>query len=288
MRNFFGLYFLALVGMLAFSISGFAEQPGVQGSHELKVSRPTANPVLEGTVIIKSVDLKEDSPFLRVKTTDGSSKDYLIKTCDETCQKSINGCKGGEQCSIRGRVDESAPSIMAEFVRVGATAITGAETKTTKTGHVFTRDTSNPELGEAWRDPSGMIWGDIVKKADGTPYFMNHKNATAYCKSIGAELPSGWESSQNKSNGGQNSDFVRLREYMGATSRSNEGYAPQVLPNLTHVQDGETRNRYFWSSSVHPDYSNYAYVFNGRYGYIGTGNRDYVGFGLSVRCVARR
>ena len=74
MRNFFGLFSLNLVGMLAFSIFSFAEQPVMSGSHELKVSRPTANPVLEGTVIIKSVDLKEDSPFLRVKTTDGSSK----------------------------------------------------------------------------------------------------------------------------------------------------------------------------------------------------------------------
>jgi len=287
MRNFFGLYSLTLVGMLAFSISSFAEQPVVPGSHELKVSRPTANPILEGTVVIKAVDLKEDSPFLRVKTTDGSSKDYLIKTCDETCQKSINACKGGEQCSIRGRIDESAPSIMAEFVRVGATAITGAETKTTKTGHVFTRDTSNPKLGEAWRDPSGMIWGDIVKKADGTPHFMNHKDATAYCKSIGAELPSGWQSSQNKSNGGQNSDFVRLREYMGATSGSYDGYTPRVVPNLTHVQGGETGSRYFWSSSVLPDDSNYAYVFDGRYGAFDDGNRVYDA-GYSVRCVARR
>jgi len=284
MRKVFGLYSLALMWMCLASVSTFAEPPATRGSHELKLSRPTANPALEGAVVIKATDLGNDSPFLRVEGTDGSLKDYLIKTCDESCQKAINACKGGEPCSIRGRVDENVPSIMAEFVRVGASATPSVETKTSKQadGQVvtWTRDTSKPKLGEAWRDPSGMIWGDIAKKEDGSPHFMTHKNATAYCaglkdaqgKSIGAVLPI-WE------------DFIRLREYMGAKSGSDEGYAPQVLPNLTYTENGQTRSRYFWSSSVDPDYSNFAYDFDGRLG--GSYYRNVDDY-RSVRCVVAR
>ena len=36
---------------------------------------------------------------------------------------------------------------------------TEPETRTTKTGAVFTRDDGQPKLGDAWRDPSGLIWG---------------------------------------------------------------------------------------------------------------------------------
>src|SRR5688572_17681015 len=63
--------------------------------------------------------------------------------------------------------------------------------------HVFVRDTSNEKLGEAWRDESGMIWGDLVRQKNGSIY-INHYEATQYCKSIGATLP-------------EVEDFVRLR-----------------------------------------------------------------------------
>jgi len=269
MYKFFSLCSLALMGICLVSSSGFAEEQQTKVTHKLNLSRPAGNPVLEGTVVVKAVALKENSPFLRVQTTDGSIKDYLIETCDETCQKAINACKGGEQCSIRGRVDESALSIMAEFVRVGTTA-PSAETKTTKTGQVFTRDTSHPKLGEAWSDPSGMIWGDIVKNKDGSEHLMNQRDATDYCKSIGADLPS-------------KEDFIRLREYMGAKSPGFDGYTPQVLPNLTHTEN-KAYIRQFWSSSNHLHVSNYYYAMNGANGGFGFDYHTYA----AVRCVVAR
>lgn len=47
------------------------------------------------------------------------------------------------------------------------------------------------------------------------------------------------------------------------------------------------KDDYFWSSSVHPDYSDYAYDFDGRYGVIYyVYDRAY--YDHSVRCVAAR
>ena len=103
-------------------------------------------------------------------------------------------------------------------------------------------------------------------------YDFGDKDAVDYCKNIGAELPS-------------REDFVRLREYMGAKAGTNDGYAPQVLPNLT---DAKGNSNYFWSSSsVHPDYSIFAYDFNGRSGYIDNFYRDNANDN-SVRCVVPR
>jgi len=280
MRKIFNHLFLALAVSLV-CVPGRAQEVE---KHEAKATptpfiRASSNPSLTGTIISKAVDEKNDALFLRVKQSDGSIKDYLLdQKCDETCQKAINACKGGEQCSIRGKVDETAPSITPEFVRFGTGTAPIVETKTSKkadgTVVTWTRDTSNAKLGEAWRDASGMIWGDIVKKDDGSPRFMNHKDATDYCKSIGAELPS-------------REDFIRLREYMGAKSGSDEGYTAQVLPNLTYTEKGQVNSRYFWSSSVHPDHSYYAYDFGGRFGYIGYYNRSFDNY-YSVRCVGAR
>ena len=138
----------------------------------------------------------------------------------------------------------------------------------------FVRDTSIAALNEAWRDPSGMIWGDIVRNEDRSIHFMDQYQASTYCESIGATLPS-------------REDFVRLREYMGARSGTYEGYTPQVLPNFTRNDGGETYGNSFWSSSVHPDDSNGAYAFGGRYGAIGLYYR-YYDYDGAVRCVARR
>jgi hypothetical protein len=92
---------------------------------------------------------------------------------------------------------------------------------------------------------------------------MNQYQATEYCQSIGAQLPS-------------REDFTRLREYMGAQSGTYRGYTPQILPGLA--------DNWYWSSSVHPDYSYYAYDFSGNYGDVGF---DYRSFYDAVRCVVR-
>lgn len=162
--------------------------------------------------------------------------------------------------------------------------------------NTFTRDTSNPALGDAWRDPSGTVWGDIVANTDanhsikymvqssaymtqiGRPLPVAQLGALEYCASIGAELPT-------------REDFGRLRGYMGATTAATAyqgtGYTPQVLPNLTRVENGQTHSNNFWSSSVRPDDSDDAYYFDGRYGLIDDGYRG-VSSGVAVRCVVRR
>ena len=149
-----------------------------------------------------------------------------------------------------------------------------AAEKRTTTGAVFVRDTSLPALGEAWRDPSGMIWGDMVPDLAGYPYkfpMTTHEKALNYCKSIGAGLPSV-------------KDFTRLREYMGAAAGSANGYKPQVLPNLVYVEknerpDGQT----FWASEIHPKYDSNAFLFNGENGTITHAFR--FGHQATIRCV---
>lgn len=140
------------------------------------------------------------------------------------------------------------------------------ERRETNRGAVFTCDTSHSDLGEAWRAPNGLIWGDIVKKTDGTIHHMDHDEATNYCGSIAAYLPS-------------DEEFIQLREYMGARSGSAEGYSAQALPNLS--------GHWFWSSSVgltrtHDDFASF---FVGDNGMLGKLVSDAIFFRIAVRCV---
>lgn len=149
------------------------------------------------------------------------------------------------------------------------------EERTTTTGAVFTCDTSHASFGEAWRDPHGLVWGDIAKKVDGSVRYMVQSSeylrslgwslpegigAKEYCQSIGARLPS-------------QEEFAMLREYMGARSGMPEGYSPQVLPNLDEM---------FWSSSVFSDNIYYAIGFYGSDGNVFFFSRSDT---FSVRCV---
>ncbi|MGZ3651475.1 MAG: hypothetical protein ACXVCI_02445 [Bdellovibrionota bacterium] len=52
------------------------------------------------------------------------------------------------------------------------------------TGEVLLRDYSVPELGQAYRDSSGVIWGALNKSAR-----LTQEQAKKYCESIHAELP---------------------------------------------------------------------------------------------------
>lgn len=169
--------------------------------------------------------------------------------------------------------------MMVDFILTG-NAFANDEKRTTDTGAVFTRDRSHAALGEAWRDPDGLVWGDIVKNENGSARYMVQSSeymkeigkslpnrtlgAKEYCERIGARLPS-------------REEFTRLREYMGAQSGTDRGYSPQVLPNLS--------DRWFWSSSVYPNVSDVAYFFYGRYGYIYNYYRKY---NYAVRCVVDR
>lgn len=62
-----------------------------------------------------------------------------------------------------------------------------------------------------------------------------------------------------------------------AYSGNPKGYTAQILPNL---------ERNYWSSSVHPYNTDYAYYFNGRDGDVDYGTRSNGSY-VSVRCVVR-
>ncbi|MBY0369295.1 hypothetical protein K2X33_01330 [bacterium] len=165
------------------------------------------------------------------------------------------------------------------------------------------------KFGESWEDPSGMIWGDMAKSEDGSPLYMDHKDAEDFCKNLGAELPSGYIEDVNGGNGfpDSDSDFVRLRKYMGAKSVNGkaapEGYVPQILPNLTYMGTATSNtirltsnlgisvkfpkmyDRYFWSSSIY-DHPDFAYVSEGGEGINGYPRVNGPKVCL-VRCVVR-
>ncbi len=104
--------------------------------------------------------------------------------------------------------------------------------------HLFTRDTSVPTFREAWRDPSGMVWDDVVRNEDKSIRHLEWSEAAGYCEGIGAELPT-------------KEDVVRLATYMGGFrggiwgAWSGAGYTPQVLPGLNYAE-GTTEVHDFW------------------------------------------
>jgi len=187
------------------------------------------------------------------------------------------------------------------------------ETQTTKTGAVFTLDRSNPYLGEAWKDPSGLIWGDIARKRPALDYFcyevkegevcnMSHEAAITYCRIIGGRLPTVRE-------------FAQLGVYMGAAGiRSTDaedyysvnsgmsegeyivdfyyndtGYSPhEWFPNLTYTNNDRTLSISFYSSRVHPLFTNDAYVYWGSNAILTHARRENRFNNVSVRCVMSR
>lgn len=104
-------------------------------------------------------------------------------------------------------------------------------TKTSMSGHVFTKVSHLPKLGESWRDESGLIWGDVyfetynlsAQDPDKKGRFdkgLTYRESVSYCKSIGARLPT-WN------------EFTRLARFLGAGSPT--GYVAEILPALNHV-----------------------------------------------------
>ena len=157
---------------------------------------------------------------------------------------------------------------------VSILAASAAETRTSVSGHTFTQVTDHPSLNNAWKDESGVIWGDLVSKeamraADVKDFcidagesgtcFMTQAKAEAYCSLIGASLPS-------------REQFTQLATYLGNGSASH--YYPEILPALT--------DNSFWSTTANSNDSMYGYVFNGSHGYT---QIDYRSYFHSVRCV---
>jgi hypothetical protein len=138
---------------------------------------------------------------------------------------------------------------------------TNPETTITVTGAVFTLETTHPQLGVAYRDPHGLIWGQ-----DGASH-VNLAQAMSYCESIGARLPT-------------REEFARLAKDLGAGTRAHYSCMTadkqnEVIPDLNDI--------WYWSSSLGGHGHHYNDIFHGYGGYIEPGNADSTGG--SARCV---
>jgi hypothetical protein len=134
-----------------------------------------------------------------------------------------------------------------------------AETMTTASGHLFQKIHSLPALGEAWKDDSGIVWGDLVQDSAGQPALATQSQANDYCQKIGARLPSQME-------------FVQLGLFLGDGSQA--GFDPLSFPNL--------EGHLFWSSTFSSAFAQQAYVFHGSTGAVDFVNGQQQ---ASFRCV---
>ncbi len=118
--------------------------------------------------------------------------------------------------------------------------------------NTFERDRSNPKLGEAWKDPKGVIWGDVVTNEDESPKLMTLGGAINYCHSIGAELPDeGHYLYLATSLGGGWHMYDKLNPKKALHEDCNADYLPFVLPNLIYENEKpeDRRFRFFWAQN---------------------------------------
>jgi hypothetical protein len=154
------------------------------------------------------------------------------------------------------------------------TAFTYADpiTRVAQSGHVFTLITSYPELGESWQDESGLIWGDILKNADGSKAKLTQAEASKRCSKIGARLPTQQEAEQ-------------LWKYFGM--EVIDGYytgkfLAEILPNINDYLFNWTSNQKTFEA--YPFTTGYVYsAYNSS---SGTGF-CYVESEYHARCVVR-
>lgn len=154
--------------------------------------------------------------------------------------------------------------------------------------------------------------GDIVKNPDGSVSHMNQYDSEKYCLAQGSRLPTAKElakESQRLLAKGVHAHAKHLGVSVDSYAVNTEidqmrrdGYRPIYTKNSSgqKVVDfyfnnsgyerpaGELGNYFFWSSSVHPVYSDYAY---GLYGYDGDFVYDsrHISYAYcAVRCVLAR
>ncbi len=228
------------------------------------------NPQIKSLALFKLVAFVPKYPSSRVECyQDGQLQVASIIGYSVISSISVSGVDTTSQT-------DNTPSVAA--------TISSSERRISKAGSVFVRDSSIPALGEAYRDKSGLIWGDVAKDKDGKILRMNHKNAIAYCEKLNKDFPKFEIRLPTKE------DFIRLRTNLGSEignkiNKAAKGYSPkgksgkEILPNLSKAD-------WQWSSAADPDRSSLAYIFNGRSGVILSDYRYYNG--IAVRCVASR
>lgn len=156
-------------------------------------------------------------------------------------------------------------TIVGLLVSLNALASIGVEQRVApSTGAVFIRDTSNPELGEAFRDPSGVVWGSLHR------YPMALEVASEFCKARNARVPTIQE-------------FEQLSAYLG--KESAEGYNPYLNDGATDFLPGLTKGGQ-WTSATYPSNPDGGHIFSGADGTIV--KRFWGVYPYWVRCVSGR
>lgn len=145
-----------------------------------------------GVIVLKPFGKNLEWPYLK-----SNNQEYRLETTSPRCQEQIAQCEKGDICTVKGEiVGESDPVLKAKSVTIQAYADknlaeeTENNTVTSVNGCKFVRDTFNPALGEAWRSPRGIVWGDFEVNADGSPVVLNSEEAIKFCAKKGTRLPS--------------------------------------------------------------------------------------------------
>lgn len=148
---------------------------------------------------------------------------------------------------------------------IGGLIVTGTnvysqEIHETNTGAQFIRDFSMPALGEAYRDPSGLIWGEAVKDESDKLLKVSAQQAIAYCENIGFRLPTQLEASRFAEYAGDYlssvDNYPRRGNYWPCSVDENyldQLKCTQIIPNLfgfIEARGLRVQTNRFWTSTI--------------------------------------
>jgi hypothetical protein len=131
----------------------------------------------------------------------------------------------------KGEPMKPTPLLLSLIILLGQIAFaTTPDVRESQLGYKFTRDSSRSGLGLAYRDPSGLIWGDLVRCADCNTIdkiaWVTYIEALIGCNRMAARLPT-------------EEEIANLRFYLGYGSPSGFNIVSSdekltVLPNLSY------------------------------------------------------
>lgn len=112
----------------------------------------------------------------------------------------------------------------------------------TNSGAVFTHDLSTAELGDAYKDPSGVIWGQALRQ-NGQLIYASQSEASELCKRVGLRLPT-------------KKEIEKLATYLGEGAQ--QGYSVFTADKTSEVLPG-FKDHPIWSSAKESADSPFAY-----------------------------
>lgn len=97
-------------------------------------------------------------------------------------------------------------------------------------------------LGESWRDPSGLIWGEVVHVEESkNPQKVSQDRAVEVCHEKGARLPT-------------RAEYSQLRKWLTSGHGKKAAYRADILPGLDAGS--------FWTETSREGVETGAYIFH--------------------------